>query len=101
MKTPEQIAAQVAFLLTPGYAAAFDGFTRKDAEQIALAAIEADRAQWEATLSYFVIATQGSRSVETIVGRYSSKLEADAVADAWKDVNGQYGIHYRVEEDYA
>lgn len=59
------------------------------------AAIEADRAQrtWQ------VLAGGTSRYPLAIIGAYATKFEAEAVADAWNRVNGQYGIRYRVEED--
>lgn len=63
------------------------------------AAIEADRAQREATLTHLVIAEHGKDQPEAIVGAYATDFEAHAVAREWNRINRRYGITYRVEEE--
>lgn len=40
-----------------------------------------------------------SRYPLAIIGAYATKFEANAVAQAWNRINGEYGIRYRVEGD--
>ena len=47
----------------------------------------------------WIVTACTSTSPVTIVGRYSSQFEAEAVAEAWNNVNRRYGIDYSVEDD--
>lgn len=62
-------------------------------------AIDHDRTQREAELRYLVIASQGRRYPESIVGRYAAEFDANAVAKEWNRINNRNGITYRVEDD--
>lgn len=84
--TPEELAAAAA--------SAFDSSIRTTAYELVLGAIRCDR---EARERYQVIAHKSG--LESLMGAYATKFEADAIAKEWNRVNSRHGITYRVEDD--
>lgn len=53
----------------------------------------------EADTSFFVMARMGRNDPESIIGCYRTRLEADAVAEAWNRRNGDVATYYVEDQE--